>query len=281
MKDPMSYVERFCYKHPRFGIPNLMRYIAIGSGIVWALSLVNAEAASFMMFSAERVLAGEVWRLLTFFFMPRGFGFLAIVGIFLFYWIGTTLEQYWGTGQFSIFFFSGYLLTIFFGFVMWLAFGVDLTLTPFYLYLSMFFAFATFFPNSEVNFYFLIPIKVKYLALAGLLYYVGSGVASPFPDNLVPLVALVNYLVFCGGELVRFIRGNRTSKAAVNFRRESRRIRYEQSQKRYNHKCAVCGRTDTDFPELEFRYCSRCAGYHCFCQDHINNHVHFTEETEE
>ena len=156
MKDPMSYVERFCYKHPRFGIPNLMRYIAIGSGIVWALSLVNAEAASFMMFSAERVLAGEVWRLLTFFFMPRGFGFLAIVGIFLFYWIGTTLEQYWGTGQFSIFFFSGYLLTIFFGFVMWLAFGVDLTLTPFYLYLSMFFAFATFFPNSEVNFYFLI-----------------------------------------------------------------------------------------------------------------------------
>ena len=51
----------------------------------------------------------------------------------------------------------------------------------------------------------------------------------------------------------------------------------EQKNKNYTYKCAVCGRTDRDYPELEFRYCSQCAGYHCFCQDHINNHVHFTE----
>ena len=56
-----------------------------------------------------------------------------------------------------------------------------------------------------------------------------------------------------------------------------RRINREQNSKPYHHKCAVCGRTDADHPELEFRYCSRCAGYHCFCQDHINNHIHFTE----
>lgn len=51
----------------------------------------------------------------------------------------------------------------------------------------------------------------------------------------------------------------------------------EQKNVPYTRKCAVCGRTDTDYPELEFRYCSRCQGYHCFCQDHINNHIHFTE----
>ena len=55
------------------------------------------------------------------------------------------------------------------------------------------------------------------------------------------------------------------------------RIRREQQQKLYTHKCAVCGKTDVDYPELEFRYCSRCAGYHCFCSEHINNHIHFTE----
>ena len=58
---------------------------------------------------------------------------------------------------------------------------------------------------------------------------------------------------------------------------EAARIRREQADKLYTHKCAVCGRTDADYPELEFRYCSRCAGYHCFCSDHINNHIHFTE----
>ena len=63
----------------------------------------------------------------------------------------------------------------------------------------------------------------------------------------------------------------------MNFRRESAKIRREQREKLYTHKCAVCGRTDADYPNLEFRYCSRCAGYHCFCQDHINSHIHFTE----
>ncbi|MCR4607801.1 MAG: hypothetical protein K5771_08765, partial [Oscillospiraceae bacterium] len=63
----------------------------------------------------------------------------------------------------------------------------------------------------------------------------------------------------------------------VSFKQESERIRREQQSNLYTHKCAVCGRTDADHPELEFRFCSKCAGYHCFCQDHINNHIHFTE----
>ena len=63
----------------------------------------------------------------------------------------------------------------------------------------------------------------------------------------------------------------------MNFKREAQRIRREQQNAPYRYKCAVCGRTDADHPELEFRYCSRCAGYHCFCQDHIINHIHFTE----
>ena len=63
----------------------------------------------------------------------------------------------------------------------------------------------------------------------------------------------------------------------MDFKREVHRIKYEQKNKNYTRKCEVCGRTDTDYPDLEFRYCSKCAGYHCFCQDHINNHIHFTE----
>ena len=84
---------------------------------------------------------------------------------------------------------------------------------------------------------------------------------------------------YCGDWLFDFFRPShvRQRQKTVNFKREARRIQREQANKPYHYKCAVCGRTDTDYPELEFRYCSRCVGYHCFCQDHINNHVHFTE----
>ena len=85
--------------------------------------------------------------------------------------------------------------------------------------------------------------------------------------------------LLCGGQLFyKVIPTGRTQrKKTVQFRREARKIRYEQKNGDYTRKCAVCGRTDKDYPNLEFRYCSQCAGYHCFCQDHINNHVHFTE----
>ena len=85
--------------------------------------------------------------------------------------------------------------------------------------------------------------------------------------------------LFCGDTLMQMIRpGSRRQRAkTINFKREARKINYEQKTRGYTRKCAVCGRTDTDYPDLEFRYCSRCVGVHCFCQDHINNHVHFTE----
>ena len=66
-------------------------------------------------------------------------------------------------------------------------------------------------------------------------------------------------------------------KNVVDFQREARRINRENREKPYSRKCEVCSRTDADFPDLEFRYCSRCSGYHCYCQDHINDHVHHTD----
>ena len=277
MKDPMTYVERFCYKHPRFGIPNLMRYIAIGSAAMWLLGLFNAETYAFFVFSPRLVLQGEVWRLLTFFFVPDNMNWLGLFTIFLYYWIGNTLEAHWGTGQFTIYFFSGAILSMLYGIVAYLLFRVDFFLTPTFVYLAMFFAFAVYFPDLELLVFFILPIKIKYLAWLNAAFFVYGILTASFPENLLPVVAMLNFCVFCGGELLRMLRGRKTTKQAVNFRREARRIRYEQAQKLYNHKCAVCGRTDTDHPELEFRYCSRCAGYHCFCQDHINNHIHFTE----
>ena len=276
MIDPRQKIERFCYRHPNFGIPNLMRYLTIANVVFWVMSLINRPFLSFMLFNPKLILAGQVWRLVSFLFIPPSTGVLALLVFYFYYWIGSTLERQWGTGQFTIYFFTGVVLTVLYGFVMYWITGKDVTLDSSYLYLSMFFSFAALFPDMQVLFLFFIPVKMKYLAIVDAVFFLYAVVTTPFPAKLVPLVAVLNFLLFCGGEL-RGMLPRRPGKSTINFRKESARIRHEQAEKRYTHKCAVCGRTDTDYPELEFRYCSRCAGYHCFCSDHINNHVHFTE----
>ena len=276
MKDPMVYIDRFCRKHPNFGIPNLMKYVCIANVIFWLLGVVNPVLLSYLRFDPYLVLHGQVWRIVTFALYPPSTGMLAFIAFYFYYWIGSTLEQYWGTPKFNVYFFSGLVLTLLYGFVIYFITGLRIQLNAEYVYLSMFFSFAAMFPDMQVLLFFVIPIKMKWLALVDAAFFVLGVVTTAFPVNLLPIVAVLNFFVFCGGELLRSI-PRRPSAGTVNFRRASAKIRREQRDRLYTHKCAVCGRTDTDYPNLEFRYCSRCAGYHCFCEEHINNHIHFTE----
>ena len=276
MIDPRQKIERFCYRHPNFGIPNLMRYLTIANVVFWVMNMINRPFLSYMLFNPALIQRGQVWRLVSFLFVPPSTGVLALLVFYFYYWIGSTLEKQWGTGQFTIYFFTGVVLTVLYGFLIYWITGKAVTLDSSYLYLSMFFSFAALFPDMQVLFMFFIPVKMKYLAIVDAAFFLYAMVTTPFPANLVPLVAVLNFLIFCGGEL-RAMLPRRPGKTTINFKKESARIRREQADKLYTHKCAVCGRTDTDYPELEFRYCSRCAGYHCFCSDHINNHIHFTE----
>ena len=276
MIDPRQKIERFCYRHPNFGIPNLMRYLTIANVVFWVMNMINRPFLSYMLFNPALIQRGQVWRLVSFLFVPPSTGVLALLVFYFYYWIGSTLEKQWGTGQFTIYFFTGVVLTVLYGFVIYWITGKAVTLDSSYLYLSMFFSFAALFPDMQVLFMFFIPVKMKYLAIVDAAFFLYAMVTTPFPANLVPLVAILNFLIFCGGEL-RAMLPRRPGKTTIDCKKESARIRREQADKLYTHKCAVCGRTDTDYPELEFRYCSRCAGYHCFCSDHINNHIHFTE----
>ena len=276
MKDPRRKIEEFCYKHPGFGIPNLMRYIVIANAVFWLMGAVNPVLMNYLLFNPALILRGQIWRLISFVFIPPSTGVLAFIAFYFYYWIGTTLENQWGTGQFTIYFFTGVILTIVYGFAIYFITGRSVSLSSTYIFLSMFFSFAAMFPDMQVLFLFIIPVKMKYLALVDAAFFVLSVISTPFPENLLPVVAVLNFLIFCGGELKNML-PRRQSRSTINFKRQSARIRYEQREKLYTHKCAVCGRTDTEYPNLEFRYCSRCVGYHCFCEDHINNHIHFTE----
>ena len=284
MKSFMKSVDLFCYRHPRFGIPNLMIYIVIGNVAVWLLTMMDTtgQLLGMLYLSPSLILRGQVWRLVTFAFIPHSFDYLALISFYFYYFIGSTIEREWGSGKFTIYVLMGMLFTIIYSCIVYFIYRVDyLGMSAYYIYMSLFLTFATLYPDMQVLLFFILPIKMKWLGIIDAIYFAGMVLSrwSMFPLNLLPVVAMLNYLLFCGGYLMEFFGPARARqrKNSINFKSEVRRIRYEQAHKEYTRKCSVCGRTDTAYPDLEFRYCSRCAGYHCFCIEHINTHMHFTE----
>ena len=297
MKKLSNAIDRFCYTHPRFGIPDLMRYIVIGNVIVYLLAVFsNAGAVQFLAFNWDKILQGEVWRLVTFPFVsgyssPRDMLWLALF-LYFYYWMGSILEREWGSAKFTLYYFSGMALTLLVSIIVSVSMGGAgvnyYVYGTTYINLSMFFAFAMLYPDAQVLLMFIIPVKMKWLAWFDAAFFaldiVRSLLAGYWLGALLPVVALLNFFIFfwprisTAFEQQKQYAQHKNSHQTIQFKSAVKRQEQRTQQQGYHHKCCVCGRTDADYPDLEFRYCSRCAGYHCFCQDHIFNHVHFTEE---
>jgi len=264
-----------------------MLFIVLITAAVFVLDGGSGILVGILAFSPGLILSGQVWRLITWIFIPINTGmsftiiFFTALSLYFYYMIGSTLEREWGTAKFTIYYIFGVLLNIIYGFVMFPAFGFNLPIIPMYLNLSMFFAFAVLFPDFVVRFMLIIPIKIKWLALINGGFFAYTLVTNLIVGNIVmaffPLVALLNFFIMCGADLLSYVRPLkiRTSPQVVSFKKAAKQAKRDMADKPYRHKCAVCGKTDVDYPDLEFRYCSRCNGYHCFCIEHINNHIHF------
>ncbi|MDR0862440.1 MAG: rhomboid family intramembrane serine protease [Oscillospiraceae bacterium] len=281
-------IDRFCAKHRRFGIPRLMLGIVGLTAMTLVLLMMDRTKSltAFMMFSPARILKGEVWRLFTWLILPNSSNLLRTgLALYFYYFIGNTLEREWGAGRFTIYYFTGVVLNIIYGFITWAIMPIGMRLDPFYLNLSMFFAFAVRFPDQKIMLFYLIPVKIKWLALvdAALFLYgiVSALFAQAYMLAFLPVIAILNFFLICGSELIDYLRRNtrlfrnrKTSSNVVDFRKAAREAKKRADSAEYRHKCEVCGKTDKTDPELTFRYCSRCEGYHCFCEEHINNHTH-------
>ena len=299
--------NRFMYKHRDKGIPRLMLWICISSALVFLLSLFNDSLVSLLYFDAAAILRGQVWRLFTYIFtFAVGSGpifyriFVATLSISFYYWIGTLLENTWGTLRFNLFYLMGVVLMDATALGLYLGFGIPAGVTTHYLNLSMFLAVATLLPDYKIYLNLIIPVKMKWLAWLDLgltLYEVVSTIVllGPYYNYhigiilyaLFPLIALLNYFIFFGRDVKNLLPGRRLyRKKPGRVPRQknvaesqpspdwAKNYRSDSGQRPYRHKCTVCGRTDVDCPDLEFRYCSKCAGYFCYCIDHINNHTH-------
>ncbi len=288
MRAISNWLDRFCYKHPRLGIPNLMKYIILANAGIFVLDLfTNSLFSNLLFFHYDSIMAGQVWRLLTFILVPpiggagsTGVGLMSNVFFFamtsfFYYWIGSTLERQMGTTRFTVFYALGVLLNMVFGLV------THNSVNMYYINMSMFFSFATLYPDTRVLLYGLIPLKIKWLAWVDaaffaydIFFWLSYGQVTL---ALMPVLAILNYFLFFWGDLFSAAKykrdsfAHRTSKQTVNFKKAQEEIK---QRKGYLHKCSVCGVTDTDAPNMEFRYCSKCNGYYCYCMDHINNHTH-------
>lgn len=291
MRAMQQWLDRFCYKHPRLSVPGLMRYIVIGNVLVYLLDMFGAGgvpvASNLLSFSATAILQGQVWRIITFIFVPmpgQNILFFALT-LYLYYFIGNALEREWGSNKFTIFYCFGVILNILVGFLAGSA-------SMYYVNLSMFFAFATLYPDLQFLLFFIIPVKAKWLAWIDVALFVFAIVRYLFLGYflyaLLPIVAILNYLLFFASDITgqlsywkgrarhtmnqhqnRQTYGRSSGPKVVNFHDAK-----TKTKANYLHKCAVCGKTDLTDPQMEFRYCSRCNGYYCYCSDHINNHIH-------
>lgn len=296
MENFRKNMERFFLKNRNKGLPNLMLYIAVGNLLVYVLSAIDPSYVvySALRFSANAILHGQVWRLFTYVLtymvdvsMSSLTGpLLGALSLFCYYQFGKILESYWGCFRFNMYYLAGIVLTD----LVALLLGASVSSSA--LNLSLFLAVATIAPDAQVLLMFIIPLKFKYLAWFYLAITALNVVLSLIQGGLLSfawllqLVPLANYFLFFGKDFMNLFPRSWHSGRTYQTRQASPHAgarpnpnwangyQGKNGERPYRHKCTVCGRTDTEYPNLEFRYCSKCKGYYCYCIDHINNHTH-------
>ncbi len=295
MRSIDNWLDRFAARNPRFGIPDLMRYIVIGNIAVYILDQFSGGMCTQLIgFWPALIMRGQIWRLVTFIIVPERTQLLWFaISLFFYYFLGATLEREWGTSKFTLFYICGVVLTVAAGFIggafmggfqyaMHSASAPIATMSS--VNFSLFLAFATLYPDAQIRVYFIIPVKAKWLAILYVALTLWNmltlALRAPvlLPSALPPaLASLLNYAIFFWSDIARTA-GRMTRMTTRSAARKTTGFKAAQKHARekkgYLHKCAVCGKTDTDYPGLEFRYCSKCNGYYCYCMEHINSHVH-------
>lgn len=284
----MKLLNKLERRFGRYAIPNLMKYIVMLFFIGLALGAVpNLNLWSWLWLDFDLVLKGQVWRLITGIIPISSLNgiILTAISVYIYYIFGNDLENAWGSFRFNLYVFSGVLFNYLAAFIVYLITGTSY-FSPSIATVcgTMFFAFAAIYPNASIMLYFLIPIKAKYIAWVQAGYYIVQVIGYILGGNfilIIPLVAsMANFLIFF------FATRNYHKISPSEYKRKATYRRQMKAGKTGNvtqfrgknvitrHKCAVCGRTELDNDQLEFRFCSKCEGNYEYCMDHLFTHEH-------
>lgn len=287
-------MSNFEKRFGRYAIKNLSLILILCYAVGYVLQLVSPEIQYYMTLNPYAILHGQIWRLLTWVLIPPSSSnfFFTIIMLIFYYNIGTSLEYVWGTYQYNVYLFSGMLFTIAGSFVALgiyyitsggdiyntaqLMQSVSVLFSTYYINMSIFLAYAATFPNATVLLMFIIPVKMKWMGIAYaalLLLDLISGVGVPYPYfdlfyRIAIIASLLNFVVFWMRTRMRHMAPKQV------MRRQQFRSQVKQNARITKHKCAICGRTDEDDPNLEFRFCSKCNGNYEYCNYHLFTHEH-------
>ena len=290
----MRFIEKLERKYGKYGIPNLTTYVIICYVLGYLLMRFNPAVLSLMSLDVSKILQGQIWRLVTWVIYPpntSNFLFFVISILFFYYPIGTSLERTWGSFRYTLYIFSGLLFTIISAFLLHFITGGFVEIggmvysiggsifSTYYISMSVFLAYALSYPDMQVLLWFIIPIKMKWMAIvygAIILYDVFTYFRNGLWFVAVPIIAsLLNFIIFFLSTRNLQHYTPKEVKRRSEFKKAVAGSRVNpQTGGVTKHKCAICGRTELDHPELEFRFCSRCNGNYEYCQDHLFTHTH-------
>ncbi len=261
----MAFLNRLERLFGRLAIPNISLYLVLSQVVFWSVSYLGFFDLERIALLPVAVRHGEVWRLFTFLLLPPISSAVFIAFAWYMFWLmGSALENYWGVFRYNLFIFVGWVLTVGVAFLFPVSYATNIFLAG-----SVFLAFAFLNPDFEFLIFFILPVKIKWLALIQWLLYGYAMIAGSWSVRLGILASVGNFLLFFTGEIFQRIRTGRRQmeyKAVQTGRREE--------AKQARHKCHICGKTELFDPQMDFRYCSKCAGEECYCTEHIANHVH-------
>ncbi len=194
-----NFLNRLEYKYGKYAIHNLMPMLIGAMGIVFVADLMLSPYFSLynaFTFNRSAIFAGQIWRVLTFTVLPPSSSIIFIIfSLYFYYLIGTSLEREWGALKFNIYYLIGILGTIAAGFISGYA-------DNFYLNMSLFFAFAMFYPDFQVMLFFVLPVKIKWMAWLNAVLFAYLFIMGNWPARASIIAALLNFLVFFGSDII-------------------------------------------------------------------------------
>ena len=282
-------------KLEKYAIPNLTLYLIICYGIGYLMQYLVPAGYQYLMLDPFLVLKGQVWRLVTWILIPPDSSniFFVLITLYLYYSLGGLLERIWGTYKYNVYLFSGLLFTILGAFVLCgysVLMGAQPTMytglyllnngsavyfgqfSTYYINMSIFLACAASIPDVQGLLMFLVPIKVKWLGIVYGIILLVNCIQGGIATWIVVIFSLLNFLVF-------FLRSKGKMHLSVGQIKRQQEFHQKmrsagQTKGITRHKCAVCGRTELDGDDLEFRFCSKCNGNYEYCQYHLFTHEH-------
>lgn len=284
----MDFLTKLERKFGKYAIPNLTLILISGFVLGYLIEIFMPEGLQLLAMNPEKILHGQIYRLVTWVVIPpSSASILVIITLFFYFSIGRTLENSWGDFRYTVYILSGiiftdigmmgtYLIMHLMGQSQLLDMYYQAGLygaSTYYLCMSMFLAYAFMFPDMQVLLYFIIPIKVKWLGYLDIAYLLVMilqyGYMHYYTGMVTVIMSVLNFILF-----YFMSKGKTKMTPAQRKRKRKYKQQVRQSQILTRHKCAICGQTELDNPNLEFRYCSRCKGNYEYCQNHLFTHEH-------